>query len=380
LFLKDPIHDIKQFFATDADIPPMFFGAATQDAKATTTPLITIDTSIGVEPLQQSRESCTLGSQAKRWLFLLRNSRRKARAPSTLATFESGLRTIFKYLDADTRLAEFTNASMKDFIARVSAPQIVTRGSEIRRKQLKPASVQQLGLIVRLVIASARDKNGDRLFNPQWDSEFIDAPRVEPSKQKTPCLSREQVEALIAGAASDQERLLYIVLCATGLRISEAQAMRVKATGEHTSWSSGKIEVQASCFRNEEIARVKTAAANRTVHIHSSVNAIITNFVIKHDRQPGSYLFEDRNGNPVPLSTVRDRMAQIVPGAAPHAARRFRLTFMRDSRVQEDVIRKEMGHADETISDRYSKQSEETCAAAVEACGIGFQIGENSYG
>jgi hypothetical protein len=107
----------------------------------------------------------------------------------------------------------------------------------------------------------------------------------------------------------------------------------------------------------------------RTVHLHSSVNVLIADFVSKHAIQAGSYLFQGMK-----LSTVRKRMHQRVPGAHPHDARNFRVTFLRENRISEDVIRSEIGHAARSVTDGYSRQHEETCAAAIEAVAIGFEL------
>jgi integrase len=197
-------------------------------------------------------------------MWLLRNSKRKQRAPSTLVTFESGLRTIFKNLDPDTRLAEFTNASMRDFIARISAPHIVANGSVMQRKQLKAASVQQLGLILRLVIASARDQaTGDRLFNPQWDSEFLDAPRVIKENQKRSTLTREQIETLCK--TPGQDGMIFAFLAGLGLRVSEMQAVRINGNNSQSTWTPAEsvVIVRNACFRNKETGRTKTESGRR---------------------------------------------------------------------------------------------------------------------
>jgi integrase len=67
-------------------------------------------------------------------------------------------------------------------------------------------------------------------------------------------------------------------------------------------------------------------------------------------------------------------MAQHVPDAAPHAARRFRISWLRKCRVLEEIIRDQVGHADESITDGYSFQDENTVRAAVEGAGLGFNL------
>jgi hypothetical protein len=64
------------------------------------------------------------------------------------------------------------------------------------------------------------------------------------------------------------------------------------------------------------------------------------------------------------------------PKAGFHALRRFRTTWLRKNRAPEDLIRFWLGHADETVTDGYSKLGEDVeyrkeVAAEV---GLGFEI------
>jgi integrase len=307
-------------------------------------------------------------------MWLLRNSKRKQRAPSTLVTFESGLRTIFKNLDPDTRLAEFTNASMRDFIARISAPRIVANGSEMRRKQLKAASVQQLGLILRLVIASARDQaTGDRLFNPQWDSEFIDIPKI--GKQKQPTLTREQIETLCK--APGQYGMIFAFLAGTGLRVSEMQAVHISGNNSQSTWTPAEsvVIVRNACFRNKETGRTKTESGRRRVLVCSELNRALIAFVDQAKREDGDFLFRSKEG-PVRLSTLRDRLSKIIPGTSPHAFRRWRNSHLIASRVLGGIVKSQMGHSkSQDMSELYNFQDETTvCREQIEAAGLGFKL------
>jgi hypothetical protein len=67
-------------------------------------------------------------------------------------------------------------------------------------------------------------------------------------------------------------------------------------------------------------------------------------------------------------------MAKCISGAAPRAARRFYISWLRKCRVLEEIIRDQVGHADESITDGYSFQDENTVRAAVEGAGLGFNL------
>ena len=106
----------------------------------------------------------------------------------------------------------------------------------------------------------------------------------------------------------------------------------------------------------------------------SELNQALVAFVSKEKRENGSFLFQSKNGLPLKQSTLRHRMAQHVPDAAPHAARRFRISWLRKCRVLEEIIRGQVGHAAESITDTYSFQDENTVRAAVEDAGLGFNL------
>ena len=114
--------------------------------------------------------------------------------------------------------------------------------------------------------------------------------------------------------------------------------------------------------------------SKRNVVLCSELNQALVAFASKEKRDNGSFLFQSKHGLPLKQSTLRYRMAQHVPDAAPHAARRFRISWLRKGRVLEDIIRDQVGHADESITDGYSFQDENTVRAAVEAAGLGFNL------
>jgi len=238
------------------------------------------------------------------------------------------------------------------------------------------ASTHMDGYGVNQDLGAKSYEEGEKLFPRAWDRRVINAPRVERSKQKTPVLTKDDVEKLIREAATEQDKTLYAFLAGSGLRISEAQSVRVNGNDLQTSWDQEKsaIVVRNSCFRNKETGRTKTIAGQRTVILYSELNQALIAFVSREKREPGSFLFQSKPGQPIRLSTVRDRVAKCISGAVPHAARRFKSSWLRKCRVLEEIIRRQVGHADESITDTYSFQDENTVRAAVESAGLGFNL------
>jgi hypothetical protein len=101
------------------------------------------------------------------------------------------------------------------------------------------------------------------------------------------------------------------------------------------------------------------------------LNNLIAQFC-KANRKPGEYLFQDKRSGPMKGFTIRDRLERRGGlGAAPHAFRRFRVGHLRASRILEEVLKAEIGHASSDVTDLYSKQD---ATASIEACGLGFEI------
>ncbi len=306
----------------------------------------------------------TFHSQYFIWIDELKNRAYDPIAPSTLANFISCAKTILSVVGPSTPLESFKNQAMAQFV------------KDAKKFNWAPATLTQHVLVIKLILASATDAEGEQLFPRTWNRRLINAPRVERSKQKTPKLTKDDVEKLIRKAVNDQEKMFYAFLCGSGLRVSEAQAVRVGGNDFQTSWdqAEGAIIVRTGCFRNQETGRTKTNAGQRKVFLHAELNQILTAFVAQEKREPVSFLFQSKPGQPIRLSTVREKMAKIIPGAAPHAARRFYISWLRKCRVLEEIIRSQVGHADESITDTYSFQDENTVRAAVEGAGLGFNL------
>src|SRR5208283_2502794 len=112
-------------------------------------------------------------------------------------------------------------------------------------------------------------------------------------------------------ADSEKERVLYVLLAATGLRISEALALETK----HFTNNGRTIVVEQQVERDE-------------------------------------------------------------PGMGWHSFRRYRKTWLRGKRCQEDINNYWMGHQPETMSELYSRLDEDltTRLREAEIVGVGFEV------
>jgi integrase len=94
------------------------------------------------------------------------------------------------------------------------------------------------------------------------------------------------------------------------------------------------------------------------------------------------YVFNTESGRPLsPRNILRDSLHKILirigskeDGLAFHSFRRFRVTHLRDQSVPEDILRFWIGHADKSLTDRYSKMKQriESRKEWAEKAGVGF--------
>src|ERR1039458_4042919 len=94
-------------------------------------------------------------------------------------------------------------------------------GMETENDSMDPLSAQSIVSIVKVikrVVASAKDDDGQRLYRPDWDNSFIGVPKVVKARQKRPFITSEIMTGL-AKYAIEWVRVLFILLAASGARI-----------------------------------------------------------------------------------------------------------------------------------------------------------------
>jgi integrase len=225
--------------------------------------------------------------------------------------------------------------------------------------------------LVKLVVDSAIDENGEQLFPRKWNHEFIDLPIVE--RQHQPTFSSETMTAIVQKAYG-QERVLLALLAGTGLRIGEALGLEVK----HLSADCKTLTVEQSCWEGT-IQTPKTKNAYRQVDLCTPLAQLLKTFV--GDRHSG-LVFSNRIGKPLSQTNLLRRnfhpiLAELaIAKAGFHAMRRFRTAWLRRQRAPEDLIKLWLGHAEQSVTDSYSKVADdvEFRKEVTEKLGTGFEI------
>ena len=304
--------------------------------------------------------SITFREQAEKFMHKARTRKRKPVKPPTLSTWQSCLEKWLNPNLGGMLLANVMNAAMKSLVATM-------RAAGLSAKTI----VNYTGL-VKLVVASAVDDNGEPLFPRKWNHEFIDMPIVE--NQRQPAFKAETVSAIVASAGG-QERLLYALLAGTGLRIGEALGLEI---GKHISDDCRTLYIRQSVWEGDR-QTPKTRNATRDVDLCPALAAMLKTFI--GDRKDG-FLFKNRAGKPLSQTNLLRRSPHPilqelgVEKMGFHGFRRFRTTWLRKNRAPEDLIRFWGGWSNRTIADEYAKLFEdvEFRKEVAEDIGLGFTL------
>jgi len=162
------------------------------------------------------------------------------------------------------------------------------------------------------------------------------------------------------------------------MRISEALALEAK----HSLNNGQTIVVSQQVDRDTPriVQYLKTDAGMREIEVSTEVAEYLRGFV----SSKRGLLFETRNGTPYLHNNLEQRwltprlqtMGIDERGMGFHAFRRFRKTWLRGERCQEDINNFWMGHQPETMSELYSRMEFELDRRLDEAerVGVGFTV------
>jgi integrase len=248
----------------------------------------------------------------------------------------------------------------------------------MKKAKLSAKTVNEYVKYVKQVAASLRNgETGEPIHQRKWDNAVMDVPVVNRKQQRRPTLKANAISQLVK-LSQGQEQALYVLLAATGMRISEALALETK----HITNGGRTIEVRQQVDRDTPriVKCLKTDAAYRDVDLHPDIAEYLQAFI---DGKNG-LLFTTREGTPHLHNNIEDRwltqrltaMNLDEPGMGWHAFRRFRETQLRGKRCQDDINVFWMGHEPETMSELYSHLFEEVEVRLTEAAqvGVGFDI------
>jgi integrase len=288
----------------------------------------------------------TFAEQAK--TFLTEGSTRAKRPfrPNTIKSYKSHIETI-NPLIGDKPLEDVTNKLLKAVC------------EELQGQEYSAKTINDILVVIKQIVKSAVDSEGNFLYPREWNSKFIDAPSIE--NQKQPTVTAETLQEAIRRAIP-QDKALYALLAGTGLRINEALGIVVFDDGKSNFITEGVIHIRSQ--RGGDAPKTKSGV--RQVDLAPELQ----NFIRENARPEGNLLFPESE------STYRERLEKNGILGGFHTLRRFRISHLQSVSVPGMLIKFWNGHAAGDITERYTKVGSEIQARKEQAAkaGLGFKL------
>ncbi len=321
--------------------------------------------------VKQSGPGVTFRQQADTWLEDMRNRDSDPLARSTIATWSYALDKWIKPNIGDMPLESVNVVAMKDLVAKM------VKGG------LSPKSVGNYSQIVKMVVASATDEQGEELYPRKWNNKLIRMPKVNKKKQRTPSFTGEVVTGIVQRTEEEKYRVLFALLASSGLRFGEALGIDIK----NISSDCSNIKIVEKAWGSEVQDRLKTESGEREIDLHSSMAKLLRDYMEKRTHEKWAsktnLLFASRNCKPLHQSSVLRRKLHPAlaalgqPKCGVHAFRRFRNTYLRNfTATPPGLLQFWMGHSGEGMSDLYDKIKSNVAfrKEMAEKAGLGFEL------
>lgn len=303
-----------------------------------------------------------LREQAQSFMTAIQTRKRNPVSANTVRTYSSLLQNWILPRLGSKPLKGIENGALRAFVAEIS-------------DSLAPTSVAQATALVKAVMASAVDVNGNQLYPRTWNPDFIDAPVVRKTDLNAPVIGRETLLQAISGAQG-QEKALYSLLAGTGLRIGEALAVSANpALGCYWDPRKQVISVSSTLLQDGTLQNhPKTDAGIREVDLDQKLSEFLKTYLNKAGASGG--LLFSVNGKPLVYSTVLRRLRAQGVAEAPHAFRRFRATHLESQRVPRALIKYWLGHANSDVTEGYIRIGSDLSLRRQECerAGLGFEV------
>jgi len=315
-------------------------------------------------------EAINLGStfrqQSAWWMNHSQTRKRNPIKPSTAVGYQSYLDKWLNPNLGDMPLSQVDNKTVRELVGKLA------------EAKLAPKTIVEIVSVVKKVVASLLDDSGMQICPRQWNHEYIDMPTVKVSEQDTPTVEAEEVSEIIS-KAEGRYKVLFALLAGTGLRIGEALALEIGEPSDERSTISADcktIHVRKSVWRGKK-QDPKTGNAVRDIDVPASLATMLKDFI---GNRTSGFVFQTKSGRPLTQRNIlRDSLRKASKTATFHAFRRFRITNLREFGVPEDILRFWVGHADRSVTDRYSKMKKRIPVRKewAEKAGLGFNLGPN---
>lgn len=148
---------------------------------------------------------------------------------------------------------------------------------KLKAAKRSPKTMKEYVKYIKQIVASLKDgRTGGPIHHRKWDSAVMDIPVVNVKAQRRPTLRLEAINSLVSGSEVD-EQALYVLLAATGMRISEALALETK----HFVNDGRTIQINQQVDRDHPhiVKYLKTDAGSREVDLSTEVAESLRSFM-----------------------------------------------------------------------------------------------------
>ena len=310
----------------------------------------------------------TFKQQGEIWVRSL--SQRK-RNPLEQTTIDSRRYVLDKWIYprlGDAYLVDVNNLAMKRLVETMAV------------EGLSAATIRDYSNIVKWVVASAVDENGEERFPRKWNEEYIDAPII--GKQRQPTSDGAGISNILLTAAG-RYRMLYALLAGCGpLRVGEALGLEID---KHISSDFRTLQIVQKAKCGEIQDYLKTRNGERQVDLCTPLSNMLRDYVGDHH---SGLLFHASTGNQLfQANILRDSLHPLLDSIGHEAGgfnifRRFRLTHLDTSECPETLKNYWSGHAPRHVSERYIKlaTNRDFRLKWAEKIGLGFELPGSSVG
>jgi integrase len=232
---------------------------------------------------------------------------------------------------------------------------------------LSPKTIVNYAQVVKLVVASAVNSDGDQIHPRKWNHDFIGLPIVKKENQHRPSVTESELGEILA-SAKGRYTVIFALLAGTGLRIGEALALKPS----DSSSDYRVLHVRRSIWRGKE-QEPKTPNAVREIDLPESLAQLLREYAANKS----GYLFATSSGRPLAQRNVLRALHATGKKIGLHSFRRFRTETLRRARVPEDLTTLWLGHSKQTVTDFYASGLQKDVAWRREWCdkaGLGFSL------
>jgi integrase len=303
---------------------------------------------------ENTSPATTFKQQSERWLDRLATRTRKPVKPATIAGWQQALNAWLLPNIGNKPLSELSNSVVRELLGKMTAA------------GLSPKTIVNYAQVVKLVVASAVNDEGEQIYPRTWNHDFIGLPIVDKAKQRRPTVTQAEFEEILS-SVKQRYRFLFALLAGTGLRIGEALGLKTS----DLSPDCCILHVRRSVWHGRE-QEPKTSNAIRTIDIPEVLARVLRAYVAGSS----GYLFATANGRPLLARNVLRVLHDTGKRVGFHAFRRYRAAVLRKRQVPEDLITLWLGHAP-TLTDRYATQlreDEQYRSEWSERAGLGFSV------